>query len=73
MTSSKNDKASENTSELYLPKPSLLIPIGCMLVAALGFGALTLVMSDIGHATGAAIAALLFLVAAIYMAVQSRR
>ncbi len=42
-------------------------------VAGLGFGALTFVMSDIGHATGAAIAALLFLVAAIYMAVQNRR
>lgn len=67
----KTGKAGEE-QDFVLPKPSLLIPILCMLVGAFGFGALTFVMSDIGHASGCAIASFLFLVAALYMSWQTR-
>lgn len=66
--------ASEDDSQDYrLPKPSLRVPIALMGLGALGFAALATTMSDIGHAAGSALVALLFVGGALYIAVVGGR
>ena len=69
---SSRSKIEPEDAEYRLPRPSIRVPLSAMIGAGIGFAALATQMSDVGHATGAAIGAFVFFIGAAYIALATR-
>lgn len=73
MSPSSKRAPSEGEEEWLLPRPSLALKVAALCSAGIALATMTMVMSDVGHAVGCALGALVSLTGASYMAWQSRR